>query len=237
MDLVGGVHPWSDRTPQRTVSRSTYLASTSTSRFTPSPGSSPASVVSRSVCGTSAISTPSPVDRGDREGDAVDGERSLLDAVAQELRRDVERQPAAVALGLDRANAPDAVDVTLDVVAAERLAGAERGLEVDLGPLAEVSESRARERFRDGLEHELAVVARRPRSGSSRRPTPSRRGRSRRPSSAPRSAVVARSAAPFRSAETTRPRSRTIPVNMGLRLPRSASVRPRVACHALGTDP
>ena len=42
------------------TSRSTYFARTSTSRFTSAPGRSAASVVAASVCGTSAISTPSP---------------------------------------------------------------------------------------------------------------------------------------------------------------------------------
>src|SRR5206468_3083851 len=42
----------------RSTSRSTYLASTSASRFTSSPGPSRPSVVASSVCGTSAIENP-----------------------------------------------------------------------------------------------------------------------------------------------------------------------------------
>src|SRR5439155_6716725 len=51
-------HLAAHRTPHRAASRSTYFARTSTSRFTVSPASSPESVVSRRVCGTSAIATP-----------------------------------------------------------------------------------------------------------------------------------------------------------------------------------
>ena len=54
----GGLHLTADRTAQRCASRSTYFASTSASRFTASPAWSPESVVSRSVCGTSAMPTP-----------------------------------------------------------------------------------------------------------------------------------------------------------------------------------
>ena len=45
--------------PHRGSSRSTYFASTSTSRLTSSPGSSAPSVVTASVCGTSATAKPS----------------------------------------------------------------------------------------------------------------------------------------------------------------------------------
>ena len=64
--------------------------------------------------------------RGDRERDAVDRDRALLDAVAEELGRRLDPDPDAVALRLDRRDPADAVDMPLDVVPAERLAGAER---------------------------------------------------------------------------------------------------------------
>ncbi len=48
------------RAPHRVTSRSTYFASTSTSRFTSSPGASPERVVSASVCGISAMVNASP---------------------------------------------------------------------------------------------------------------------------------------------------------------------------------
>src|SRR5207253_3501459 len=47
--------------PHRAASRSTYLARTSTSRLTPSPGSSEPSVVASSVCRTRATSKASSV--------------------------------------------------------------------------------------------------------------------------------------------------------------------------------
>ena len=49
----------SDRSPHRALSRSTYFASTSASRFTAWPGRSEDSVVASSVCGTSATAKAS----------------------------------------------------------------------------------------------------------------------------------------------------------------------------------
>src|SRR5439155_21194356 len=102
---------------------------------------------------------PALVERCDRERDAVDRERALLDAIAEDLGRNMEQEPCPVAVRLERADAPDAVDVALDVVAAERLAGSQRGLEVDLDALAELRKGCARERLRDSLEGELTVVS------------------------------------------------------------------------------
>ena len=56
-----------------------------------------------------------------------DGDGALLDDVAEEVRRRLERDAEAVAVALDGADAADAVDVTLDVVAAERLPRASAG--------------------------------------------------------------------------------------------------------------
>src|SRR5215212_2967382 len=55
LDQVEGLEP------HRAASRSTYLASTSTSRFNSSPGSSEPSVVAASVCRTSATANESSV--------------------------------------------------------------------------------------------------------------------------------------------------------------------------------
>ena len=98
------------------------------------------------------------VDGRNRERDSVDRERALLHAVAEELWRDVEPESGTVALRLDGPGPADAVDVTLDVVATEWLAGTERRLEVDLGSLGELPESGARERLRDRFEDELTVL-------------------------------------------------------------------------------
>ena len=82
------------------------------------------------------------VERGDGERDAVDGDRALLDAVAQDLRG--RPRPSTTPSPSDStADAADAVDVALDEVAAERLARAQRGLEVDLVPGGEPAEGRA----------------------------------------------------------------------------------------------
>ena len=81
------------------------------------------------MCGISATAKPSVVEGGDGEAHALDRDRALLDHVAEELgRRSTQRRALALVLAHARA---DAVDVALDVVAAERLAGAERRLEVD----------------------------------------------------------------------------------------------------------
>ena len=72
------------------VSRSTYLARTSTSRLTASPGFAAPSVVAASVCGTSATAKPAVVEGGDGERDAVDRDRPLLDAVAEHIGRRVD---------------------------------------------------------------------------------------------------------------------------------------------------
>src|SRR5919197_4652282 len=61
------------------------------------------------------------VERGDRQRDAVHGDRALGGAVAQELGRRFDAHADAVALGFGAGDAADAVDVALDVVAAERL--------------------------------------------------------------------------------------------------------------------
>ena len=112
-------------------SRSTYFASTSTSRFTGSPGRERAERGRLERVRDQRDREAGVVERGDRQARPLDRDRALLDDVAEELGRSVEPDAAAVAFGLDAADGADAVDVALDVVAAERLAGAQRRLEVD----------------------------------------------------------------------------------------------------------
>ena len=153
------------------------------------------------------------VERGDGERDAVDRDRALLDAVAAGARRaSSSRRRAPSPSGSSADDPTAAVDVALDEVPAERLARAQRRLEVDLGAGRETAERRARDRLRDGVELERdSPSAPRDASGSSRRPqTESPAGRSA-PSPRPRCAGERRRRS--RSAATTRPRSRTIPVN------------------------
>ena len=201
---------------RRTASRrSTYFASTSASRFTGSPGSSSPSVVAARVCGTSATAKPAVVERGDREARAVDRDRALLDHVAEELGRRVDPDARPSPSRLDARTAPTAVDVALDVVAAERLAGPQRRLEVDARPGREARRarcaraSRARRRRRCG----------RPSIATAVRQTPLDRRPSR------RSAIAARRLGRLdleperrrrRPARRPRPTSRTIPVNTRL---------------------
>src|SRR2546423_2834870 len=94
------------------------------------------------------------VERRDRQRDSVDGDRALLHAVAQDVGRRVDPDPTSVALRLHRTHVADPVDVPLDVVATERLAGANRLLEVHF-----VAEPlRTRDRLVADVESEAAVL-------------------------------------------------------------------------------
>src|SRR3954447_18386301 len=62
------------------------------------------------------------VELRDRERDALDRNRPLLDAVAEDLGPRLDDHPKALTLGLDRLNPPDAVDVPLHDVPAHRVA-------------------------------------------------------------------------------------------------------------------
>ena len=69
------------------VSLSTYLARTSASRLTSSPAASRAERRHRERVRDERDREAGVVERGDRERDAVDGDRALLDAVAEDARR------------------------------------------------------------------------------------------------------------------------------------------------------
>src|SRR5438270_2654640 len=97
------------------------------------------------------------VESGDRQRDALDGDRALGDAVAEELERRLDVEADTVALGIGAGDASDAVDVPLDVVAAERLTGLERRLDVHLGAGFERRERAAAERLGDGVEGDAPV--------------------------------------------------------------------------------
>src|SRR3954447_14318862 len=100
---------------------------------------------------------PGAVEGSHGERDAVDADRALLDAVAQDVVGGVDPDAHALALGLHRADPPDGVDMTLDVVAAERLAGAQRRLDVYVIPGAQPSERRPLERLGDRVEGDAPV--------------------------------------------------------------------------------
>ena len=180
--VTGGIVPAS--------SLSTYFASTSTSRLTPLAAASSESVVSASVCGISATSKPLSSTAATVSETPSTRDRALLDAVAEQLRGRLDPHARAVALRLDRRDRADAVDVALDVVAAERIAGAQRRLEVD----AVAERLHAGERLRHDVEREPAVAA-----STTVRQTPSTETES------PSSAVVAALDDEPAAARTTRP--------------------------------
>ena len=97
------------------------------------------------------------VERSDGEARSLEGDGALLDDVAEDLRRRVDPKPASVSLGIEPPDGAAAVEMALHVVAAERLAGSKRGLEVDARSRREPAERRARERFRDGVERDAPV--------------------------------------------------------------------------------
>src|SRR5882672_1215699 len=69
--------------------------------------------------------------RIDREAHAVDCDRALLRHVARERLRQLDTEHRRAARGLELHDLADAVDVTLNEVAVERLPELERRLEVD----------------------------------------------------------------------------------------------------------
>ena len=120
---------------QARTSLSTYFASTSTSRFTVSPGCRLPRVVRCERLGDQRDGDDGPVrlvgHGHDGERDAVDRDRALLDDVARQRRRHREPHelPALAGHALD--DDAGAVDVALDDVAAEAAARRDRPLQVD----------------------------------------------------------------------------------------------------------
>ncbi len=137
---------------------------------------------------------------GDGQGDAVERDRALLRAVAEDIRRRLDEDAQPFPFRLHRLHATDGVHVSLDVVAAERVADAERRLDVHLC----AERLHAPERLRDDVEREPAPFAR-----DDGQADPVDRDRV---AELARTDVSTTSRAP--SKETTRPTSRTIPVNM-----------------------
>src|SRR6185312_13239546 len=74
---------------------------------------------------------PALAELGDGEADAGQRDRALVDHVAGELGREGDAEAAGEAVLAGREDRGDAVDVALDDVAAEPLAGPHRQLEVD----------------------------------------------------------------------------------------------------------
>src|SRR5262249_46685438 len=85
--------------------------------------------------------------RGHGEAHAGDRDRTLLHQEAAKRGGSADAHAGAVALRLAGDDLADAVDVALDDVAAERLAGAQRVLEVDAAARAEPAERGAGQRL------------------------------------------------------------------------------------------
>ena len=84
------------------------------------------------MCGISATSKPvssTPATVSETPSTVIE---PFSTQIAQQLGRRLDPDADAVALRLDRDDTADTVDVTLHLVAAERIAGAERRLDVDV---------------------------------------------------------------------------------------------------------
>src|SRR3954470_493996 len=112
-----------------------------------SPLSRPAQRGSLQRLGDERHREPVVAEVGDRERDAVDRDRALLDDVAQQRRIGVDDHDPREALLAHLAHDPEAVDVALDNVAAEPVGGTQRQLEVDGAVGLERAERRAAERL------------------------------------------------------------------------------------------
>ena len=84
------------------TNRSTYLATTSHSTFSLSPGRGLAEVRPLQGLGDQRDLDPVLAERGDREADAAEGDRALLDDVAQQLGGELDAEPPGEAVLLDR---------------------------------------------------------------------------------------------------------------------------------------
>ena len=150
------------------TNRSTYFATTSHSTFSLSPASSSPRFVRSSVSGISETSAQVVAQGRDREADAVEGDRALLDRVAEQLGSEPHAQAAGEAVLLDRDDLADPVGVALDDVAAEPVGGLHRQLEVDPVAGLEVAQRGDGQRLVHRLGLEAAGVTARSRSGRRR---------------------------------------------------------------------
>src|SRR3954447_9696163 len=94
------------------------------------------------------------VDPGDGQADAVDGDRALLNHVAQQLGRRLDGHHAGEAVLRDARDDADAVDVTLHDVAAQARVRAQGEIQVDLRAGLDVGQGRAPQRLVHHVEAE-----------------------------------------------------------------------------------
>ncbi len=83
------------------------------------------------------------IERADGQADAVDGDGALLDQIARELGLGVDLQHPREPLLAHRADGAGAVDVALDDVSTEAIAGAQRELQVHDGPGLQCAQARS----------------------------------------------------------------------------------------------
>src|SRR5215211_4973116 len=97
------------------------------------------------------------VEGRDREADAVDGDRAVLDDVAAQVRRDLDEHPAGDAVLGDGAHHAGGVDMSLDQMAAQGVARSQGGLEVHARARDQLAERGERKRLVHHVGGELAV--------------------------------------------------------------------------------
>ena len=148
-------------TPPRypAVSRSTYLAITSTSRLTVSPGARNPSVVCAKVVGISATVNASGAHRGHGQRHPVHRDRALLHHVPGQLGGQAEPHLVAALAGRAGEQRGHPVDVALHDVPAEPAAGRQRPLQVDPGPGGDRGQAGRAQGLRHQLDGEGAVGA------------------------------------------------------------------------------
>ena len=160
-DVLDRVLDRRERLAHRATSFSTYFATTSTSRLTGVPGAAAPERRALERLGDQRDGEGVAVDVDDGERDAVDGDRALLDDVAEQVGGRGDRDDAGEAVLLDRADRAEAVDVPLHDVAAEPVRGAQRELQVHVRARRHLGQRGAPQRLVHDLGAELLAGDRR----------------------------------------------------------------------------
>ena len=143
------------------MSRSTYFAITSTSRFTRSPGTTVPNVVTSERVRDQRHLDAFARDRRDRETHAVHRDGPLLHDVAEQSLRHADRDHGpAIVVAVQAGDLADPVDVPLHEVPAEPGGERDRSLEVHRIAGREPAQGRSVERLRRQVEREVAGASR-----------------------------------------------------------------------------
>ena len=165
---LSGAYRRQASSPASSAARTTYFPTMSHSRFTRSR----ICAVCRFVCvhGERNHHDVEPVvaQTGDRQADAVDRDRALVDEYGASAGRKADRQPVELRVGPQFLDVPDGVDVPLHEVAAEPAVGAQRPLEIDERAPRQRAERRDAQRLRSDVGVNLAA----PRATMTVRQTP-----------------------------------------------------------------